>query len=67
MTVYRRRDLGMVDFDEATRYVSDNELQRLLQVMRQEMPNLGEALVIGQLHATFPGEGFVMRYMLLIL
>ena len=41
----------MVDFDEATRYVSDNELQRLLQVMRQEMPNLGEALVIGQLHA----------------
>ena len=52
MTVYRRRrDLGMVDFDEATRYVSVNELQRLLQVMRQEMPNLGEALVIGQLHA----------------
>lgn len=52
MTVYRRRrDLGMVDFDEATRNVSDNELQRLLQVMRQEMPNLGEALVIGQLHA----------------
>jgi len=41
----------MVDFDEATRYVSDNELQRLLQVMCQEMPNLGEALVIGQLHA----------------
>ena len=31
--------------------VSDNELQRVLQVMRQEMPNLGEALVIGQLHA----------------
>ena len=52
MTVYRRRrDLGLLDFDDATRYVSDNELQRLLQVIRREMPNVGEALVMGQLHA----------------
>lgn len=53
MTVYRRRvDFGMVNFDdEANRSISDNELQSLLQVMRREMPNLGEVLVIGQLHA----------------
>ena len=51
MTVYRRRDFGMDDFDEATRSISNNELERLLQVMRREMPNVGEVLVIGQLHA----------------
>ena len=52
MTIYRRRrDFGMDDFDEATRDISDNELQRLLQIMRREMPNLGEVLVTGQLHA----------------
>ena len=32
----------MDDIDEATRYISDSELQRVLQMMRQEMPNLGE-------------------------
>ena len=43
MTVYRRRrDFGMDDFDEATRSISNNELERLLQVMRCEMPNVGD-------------------------
>ena len=52
MTLYRRRrDLGLLEFDEPRRNVSDNELHRLLQAMRQEMPSMGEALVIGQLHA----------------
>ena len=52
MTVYRRRrDFGMEDIDEAARSISDSELQRLLQVMRREMPNMGEVLVIGHLHA----------------
>ena len=43
----RRRDFGKKNIDEATRHISDNELQILLQVM----PNVGEVLVIGHLHA----------------
>lgn len=52
MTVYRRRrGFGMLDFDETRRALSDSELHRLLQEMRREMPNMGEVLVIGRLHA----------------
>ena len=52
MTVYRRRrDFGILDFDEPARNMSDNELHRVLQQVRQEMPHMGEALVIGRLHS----------------
>ncbi len=52
MTVYRRRrDFGILDFDEPGRNVSNNKLHRFLQQVRQEMPHMGEALVSGRLHA----------------
>ena len=52
MNVYRRRrDFGILDFDELQRNVSDNELHRLLQQLCREISNMGEVLVIGRLHA----------------
>lgn len=52
VTIYRRRrELGMVDNNGIERSISDTELQSLLQQIRQEMPNIGETLVIGHLRS----------------
>ena len=47
----RRRELDMVDNNGIERSISDTELQSLLQQIRQEMPNIGETLVIGHLRS----------------
>ena len=50
MTVYRRRR-GFGILGDPRRALSDSELHSLLQDLRREMPNVGEVLVMGRLHA----------------
>lgn len=61
MTVYRRRrDYGMLD--EPSRSMSEGDLYQLIKDLRSELPNVGEAMVIGRLRSLgyyiILGKGF---------
>lgn len=52
MTIYRRRrDFGILDIRSNLKTISDADLRTYLSQLRQDMPNMGETLVIGRIRS----------------